>query len=316
MGGIPIHVTAWDVEPDAFRAFVEEYRAEVQRWESLLSVHRTESWISRLNRAEGASMEVDPAVSVLLRDAVAWSAETKGAFDPTVGPLVSLWKRAAARGSVPTPEEIAAARRVVGAEKVDFRRGPDDGARVSLPAGGALDLGGVAKGWFADRGIRTMRARGFRRGLIELGGDLFAFDDRNLPVSFRIGVRDPERTDRMLGVLHFAGGGVVTSGDYERGYEVAGRRYAHVIDPRTGVPVEGIRSVTLMAESGARADALATGVMVLGEREGLALVESLPGVEAILVVADATAPGGRRLIASSGLADRFEAAPPVKDGGP
>ena len=138
----------------------------------------------------------------------------------------------------------------------------------------------------SDVGVELMRAHGHRRGLVELGGDLRAFDDRSTPQPFVIGVRDPDRPGTLAGTLRIDGGAVVTSGDYERGYTIAGRRYSHVVDPRTGRPSETVRSVTLVAPTGVRADALATAVLVMGERDGSAFVDRTAGVEAILVVVD------------------------------
>lgn len=306
MGGIPIRVRAWDADPDAFARAVEAFRAEVERQESILSVHRAGSTLSKLNRAGGAPVPVPGDTVRLLRLAVACAAETNGAFDPTVGPVLDVWKEAARSGVEPSGERLAAALAAVGTRRIHVDGDERAGGTVRLDPPTTLDLGGIAKGWFADLGLDRLRAAGIRRGLVELGGDLSAYDDRPHPEPFRIGVRDPDDSEGTLGTLRLDRGAVVTSGDYERGYDVGGRRHNHIVDPRSGRPVTGLRAVTLWAPDGARADALATAVMVLGEREGWAFVRRTPGIEAILVVADPAAPRGVRIRVTPGLRDRFD----------
>ena len=309
MGGVPIHVTAWDVGESHFKELVEAYRLEVQRLESLMSTYRENSLLSLANRANGSAVHLDEHTATVLAEALRLARLTGGAFDPTVGPLVQLWKEAGETGRPPGPAELARALQRVGYVRARLSR-PGPGQRtLHLEPGTALDLGGVAKGYFADVGVRWLRQNGLRRAIVELGGDLVAFDDRPAEGGrerFRIGVRHPFVKGDFLGVLHVDGGAIVTSGDYERGFEIAGRRYNHIIDPRSGQPSTGVHSVTLTAARGVQADALATGVLVLGEEAGLALVERTPGVEAILVIDDAQAPGGWRVVTSSGIGDRFE----------
>lgn len=309
MGGIPIHLRAWDADPAAFAAAVEGFRAEIERQESILSKHRAESTLSRLHRAAGAPVPVEGDTLRLLELAAEYAAETGGTFDPTVGPVLDVWQAAARAGVEPDAAELAAARAGVGMHRVHTTGDQLAGGTVRLDPPTTLDLGAIAKGWFADLGLARLRAAGVRRGLVELGGDLSAYDDRPQPEPFRIGVRDPDRPNGLLGVLRFDGGSVVTSGDYERGYDVGDRHYNHIVDPRTGRPVAGLRAVTLQAPTGARADALATAVMVLGERDGWAFVTRTPDVEALLVVDDPAAPGGLRLRATPGLRERFTAEP-------
>lgn len=309
MGGIPVRLRAWDADPQVFGRVVEAYRAEIERQESILSVHRAGSTLSRLNRAGGTPVPVAGDTVRLLRIAAACAAETGGAFDPTVGPLLDAWKEAARTGVEPSAARLAQALAGVGIDRVHVEGDERDGGAVRLDPPTTLDLGGIAKGWFADLGLARLRDAGVRRGLVELGGDLAVYDDRPRPEPFRIGVRDPDDPGGLLGTLRVERGSVVTSGDYERGYDVGGRHYNHILDPRTGRPVAGLRAVTLWTLDGARADALATAVMVLGEREGWAFVERTAGVEAILVVDDPAAPRGARIRVTPGLRGRFEVEP-------
>ena len=316
MGGVPIHVTGWDVEEERFGELVEAYRLEVQRLEAAMSNWQENSTVSKANHANGNPVPLDGHTAAVVAASLRWAKETDGAFDPTVGPLVGLWKEAAKERKLPGAAALDRARQRVGVERVHLERATHekggDAWSLRLEPGTEIDLGGIAKGYFADVGVRWLRQNGVQRAVVELGGDLVAYDDREPPQPFRIGVRDPFYKmrefpgDGILGVLRVDGGSVVTSGDYERGADIDGHRYNHIVDPRTGTPAEGVHSVTLVAPDGTSADALATGVLVLGPVAGMALVERLPGVEAILVVDDKHAPNGWRILSSSGIGDRFE----------
>jgi thiamine biosynthesis lipoprotein len=286
MGGIPVHVRAWDVTEPELAEVVATFRAEVQRLEAEMSLYRTGSALSRLNRAEGRPVVVAPETAEVIRAALAGAAWTDGAFDATVQPILKLWKEAEKAGAPPSPEALAAACAQVGSQHVAVMAPTSAGVPVRLAPGAMLDLGGVAKGYLADLGVKLLRRHGVRRGLVELGGDLAAFDDRPTPLPFRIGIRDPDLPDRLLGTLEAAGGGIVTSGDYERGFDVGGRRYNHIVDPRSGQPVRGVRSATVIAATGTAADIAATGVVVLGPDRGLALIRRLRGFEALIVASE------------------------------
>ncbi len=303
MGGIPVHVTAYQADRGDFLEAVESFREKVQALEAQLSVYRDNSLLSRA--ARGEAVELTPEALAVINDALRFSQETGGGFDPTVGPLVSLWKQAEKRGAPPGKDELLEALNLTGINRVHLEK-QNNRTVLSLDPGTRLDLGGIAKGYFADLGTRMLMSAGVRRGLVELGGDLVAFDRSEDPAPFQIGVRHPRDQHKLLGKLKLQGGGVVTSGDYQRYVEIAGKRYSHIIDPRTGMPAGELCAVTLTADTGARADALATAVVVLGPEEGLKLVERLPGVEALLVIE--LPAGGLRVLKSSGVGDRFDPA--------
>jgi thiamine biosynthesis lipoprotein len=300
MGGIPVRVTAYQADRQAFSKTVEAFREKVQVLEAQISVYRDNSLLSRAGRGE--AVELPPEVLAVIQNALDLSKETGGTFDPTVGPLVALWKQGAKRGTPPGAEEIQATLKLTGTGHVHLKK-VEGKTVLSLDPGCRLDLGGIAKGYLADLGARMLEEAGVRRGLVELGGDLVVFDRSENPAPFRIGVRHPRDKQRLLGTLRVHGGGVVTSGDYERYVQIAGKRYGHILDPQTGVPAAEICAVTLTAGTGSHADALATAVIVLGAKKGLELVERLPGVEALIIVE--TPSGSLRILHSSGIGDRF-----------
>jgi thiamine biosynthesis lipoprotein len=301
MGGLPVHVTAWDVEARRFERAVADCRRRIQTIEAAMSVYRDNSLVSRANRGE--KVELDEATAAVVRIGLAVARRTGGAFDPTVGPLVQLWQAAGQQQQLPTTDEIEAACDLVGWDRVLVSL--DEPPRLRLEAGARIDLGGVAKGLAADAGLEVLQAHGIRRALVELGGDLALFDRSDDPRPFTIGVRHPLDGDRLLGRLQVADGGVVTSGSAERFVEIGGARYGHIVDPRTGYPVEGVLSATVIAPTSAEADAVATALMVLGPEAALDFVASDPAIEAVLVVDDPSLPEGFRVEVSAGAAGRF-----------
>jgi len=243
---------------------------------------------------------------------------TGGAFDPTVGPLLTLWRKAQEDNRLPTPEQVEAARRKVGMEKVEILAGllqrrqgdaaqglpsgmpptPEDLQKdvytVGIRAGMELDLGGIAKGYIAGRMARRMQVHGAIAGLVAAAGDVYAFGRRppslvppGRDARWGVVVQDPRYPDelgRAYTAIHLEDQAVDTSGHYYRGYEIAGKTYSHIIDPRTGRPVDTrLASATVVARDPAFSDGLATAMAVLGVEKGLALVESLDGVECLLL---------------------------------
>jgi thiamine biosynthesis lipoprotein len=271
---------------------------EVQsRVESLMSYHREDSELSKINRYAGAgAVPVSAWTFEVLQQAVHFSRLSEGAFDVTVGPLVDLWRRAGETNVPPSPEALAEARRKVGFEKLIL----DEKTRTVrfAVAGMRVDLGGIAKGYAVDKSVEALQKHGALGGLVDLGGNIRCFgrppggQDR-----WRIGLQDPNvapdefGSTRPLLILALAEGSVATSGDYRRFTTVQGERQSHVLDTRTGQGARALASDTVIAADATRADALSTAVNVLGPEAGLALIERIPGAEAILIRAgERTAP--------------------------
>jgi thiamine biosynthesis lipoprotein len=215
---------------------------------------------------------------------------TRGLFDPTIGPVSRLWEFW--EGASPPPgDSIGAALTSVGLEAYWSR--PDRPGIV-------FDLGGIAKGYAVDLGAETLRRLGFESAIINAGGDLSLIGKRVDGEPWRIAIRHPRLSDGFIGYLDLEDVSVATSGDYERCFVYNGRRYHHILDPRTGMPGYASTGVTVVGPGSCLSDALATGLFLLGPREGLAVVERHEGVDAVFVGA-----GGDSLHVSSGLAARF-----------
>lgn len=268
----------------AERAFSAAFDA-IDRVDRLMSHYKPDSDVSRLNRAAGRPVAVAPETAACLRSAVDWWRRTDGAFDPACGALVDLWGFGAGGGAgrVPADAEIAQARAAGGAGEIVFDA-DGDRIRVRLPPGAQVTLAGIAKGYAADLAAQACRdAAGIRRGVVDVGGTLVLIGAAGAGAPDRIAIRHPRDPARAAGFLRVFDAAVATSGDAERFFEADGRRYAHILDPRTGRPVPWEGSVTVVAPRGADADALSTALYVLGPEKGTALADALDGVAALFL---------------------------------
>ncbi len=289
------------VHRDEARAYtaLRDAFSEMERIEGVMSAHREDSELSRLNR-EGYPGPVAVSLELfeIVRKGIQWSRKTQGAFDVSVGPLLKLWPLYRAEKILPTGDAVAEALQAVGWEKVLLDSGGQT-IRFRVP-GMALDLGGIAKGYVIDRAVEELREAGIRSALVNAGGDLYAMGRKPDGAAWRVGVQHPRRRGELIAVLEAHEVAVVTSGDYERYFLKDGRRYSHIVDPRTGFTARGTASVTVVGPNATDADALATGVLVLGPEEGLRLVETLPGFEAA-ILSEAAEGGGLKFTPSSGF---------------
>jgi thiamine biosynthesis lipoprotein len=273
---------------------------EMERLERLLSRSIAGSDIDLVNRQAGQQpVPVSLETLALLGEALRYARLSGGAFDPTVAPLLDRWGFLGQQYRLPSPPEIEAALRLVDYNLVGLDTGR--GTVFLANAGMAVDLGGIAKGYIVDRGMEVLKEAGVRNAFINAGGDIGLIGSRPNGTPWRIGIKHPRLDQKYAGILSLSGSlAVVTSGDYERVFEHEGRRYHHILDPETGYPAASLASVTVVAPTATEADALSTTLFVIGPERGMALVESLPHVEAVLITP------GMELLVSSGLADKFE----------
>jgi thiamine biosynthesis lipoprotein len=274
--------------------------ARLEELEDILSANREGTDLDRVNRGSGLeSVAVRYELIELLEKALYYAEMSGGAFDPTVGPLVKLWGIGTDAPRIPSDEEIAEALALVGRRDVEINEA--QGTVFLRRKGMALDLGAIAKGYAADEVVRLLAQKGIKMGLIDLGGNIFAYGERRKGQPWRIGVQDPgEQRGAYLGVLELSDKSVVTSGVYERYFEEGGRRYHHILSTVTGRPAEtGLLSVTIAADSSTDADALSTAAFVLGWEKGRRLIEAVPGAGGIFVFEDL------RVRITPGIKDQF-----------
>lgn len=272
---------------------------EMEQLERRFSRNLAGSEISNLNRLAGKGpVAVDPDTLDLLEKAIYFSELCGGAFDPTIAPLLDRWGFSEGNYRIPEDAEIKALLPLVDYTRVIIDRSRQ---QASLAVEGiSLDPGGIAKGFIVDRGVSRLRRAGISHGFIDAGGDIGIAGPKPDGKPWRIGIRHPRQEGNMLAVIPLSSGAIATSGDYERMFEQEGQRYHHILDPDTGYPANRLISATVTASTATEADALSTALFVLGPERGLELVESLPGVEAILVTPRL------EIIISSGLQGKVE----------
>jgi len=209
------------------------------------------------------------------------SRASQGAFDVTVGPVVRLWRRARRQHKLPKPEQLEDARRRVGWTLVELD--PKRQAVRLVQPGMRLDLGGIAKGYAADAALAVLAQHGITRALVDAGGDISLGSAPPSEPGWRIGVARLEADGPPGQYVLLAHAAVATSGDTRQYVQIDGRRYSHIVDPRTGIGLGDHSSVTVIAPDGMTADALASAVSVLGPEKGLALIDGTPGAAALIV---------------------------------
>jgi len=281
--GTYMAITVYAADEEAGRSAIADAFARVEEVEAAASTYREESEVSRLNRAAGqGDVPIGRHLAAVLERAAAVSAETEGAFDVTVGPLVALWRRTWKKG-----KEAADAEREAVQALVDYRavRLAADGSSARLlKPGMSIALGGIAKGYAVDQAVAALRERGIQAALVDAGGDIHALSRPPERPAWLIGVRDPNRPGEILPrPLGLHDQAVATSGDYEQFGLVGGHRYSHILDPRRGRPIEGMTSVTVVAPDAMTADAYATAASVLGPEAAVAFAEKRPGVEILIL---------------------------------
>ncbi|MDR2476811.1 MAG: FAD:protein FMN transferase [Treponema sp.] len=249
-----------------------------------------DSSLAMINRNAGiAPVKAGSDLLEVLEQAVQYARLSGGAYDPTVGPLVNLWGIGTETERIPGEAEIQAALALVNWQDLVINK--EEKTAFLRRKGMALDLGAIAKGYAADEAARLAKKGKARRGIVDLGGNIFALGGRGSgkkAAPWRIGVQDPQgKRGEYIGVLLAADKSIVTSGVYERYFESGGRRYHHILSTKDGWPVNnGLLSVTIMADRSIDADALSTAVFALGYAEGRALIDSTAGVEAVFVFED------------------------------
>lgn len=278
--GVPWTITLYAPSGPAGHAALAAAFAEVERLEGILSDYDPASELSRLSAASpmSAAVAVGPDLWRVLERAAAFRDTSDGAFDPTIGPLTTLWRQARKTGRMPRPEKLAAARAAVGPAAIELVA---ERRAVRLPQPGSrLDLGGIGMGYAADRVLDLLRARGIEAALVDASGDVVAAGHPPGTRGWRVAVVGLARTGGAPPMIDLTDAAVTTSGDAYQAVEIDGVRYSHVIDPRTGLGVTGPSAVTVIAADGTTADALATAASVLGPRDGADVVSRFPGTAA------------------------------------
>ena len=281
---------------EAEEAFNDVFK-EVNRLDYLMSNYKEESELSEINKnAASGPTTCDNELAYVIEQSLQYSDITDGAFDITIGPLMKKWGFFKEQGRVPNKEELKSVLEsvsfkniVIGEEvKKSLFRDPSILKTISFKHSGTqIDLGGIGKGYAVDMAIRVLKGNGINSALINFAGNIYAYGTPPGKDSWVIGLQHPRKSEGLLGSFEIRDKAVSTSGDYEKFFTIDGERYSHIIDPGTGSPVKGIVCVTIVTDNATRADALSTGVFVLGLDKGMDLIEKLSDVEGIIIYEDA-----------------------------
>ncbi len=266
-------------------AQAKKFEAAAEAWthafEAKYSRFQPTSLVSRINDAAGKDwVQVDPETDTLLAMCDTLHFMTRGILDPSALPLIRIWNWKADPPVVPTPDAIAAARRLVGWTKVKREPG-----RVFLPEKGmALDFGGFGKEYAVDIVSLIAKDHGIVDSLVDFGHDLRAAGAPPGRPAWHIGLEDPQSPGKTSGSVALSGKSIASSGDYLRSFTLSGKRYGHIIDPRTGWPVaNGCTQATVIADTCLQAGMLSTSAFIAGVEAGLEMIRSVPGAEGIIL---------------------------------
>lgn len=262
---------------------IDEGVAEIQRIERLLTTFDENSQTNLINRHAGIKpIKVEAEVFGLIQRANRISALTQGAFDISYGSLDKrFWNFDTTMTSLPDPKIAKAS-----VKKINYRNIllDTEGGTVYLKNDGMrIGFGGIGKGYAADMAKKILQSKGVTSGIVNASGDLITWGTQPNGAAWTVGVADPNRRDDTFSMLEVSDMAVATSGNYEKYALINGKRYSHTIDPRTGFPVSGIKSVTILCPYAELADALATPVMVMGAKAGLAFINQMPHIGCIII---------------------------------
>jgi len=281
---VQIDVCYAPVQKDNVAAAYQAAWQRIEEIEQKISTFRSDSEVSVINHSFQHPVSVSEETRALIAQSLQYSQLTRGAFDISVGPLVSLWHKAGEAGRLPTPDDVKTAQAAVGRARIQIH---DNGQLELLHPQSRIDLAAIADGYAADEVARVLRAKGFAQFLIDAGGDLYAGGRNCSGEPWKIGVRDPQHKEKIIGMVEVIDQGVATSGVYEQKEQAQGQQWSHIINPLTGYPEKNIISATVIAATGAEADALATAFCVLPPQEGIALAdESSSPVAAYIITTD------------------------------
>ena len=266
------------------KAILEAY-SEVKRLDDIFSNYKNNSVLSRVNSFAGdGRISVPPEFIELTSRAIFFSGLTDGAFDITVGKAIEIWSVGEQKNLMPNRDEIQKAQDCIGFGKIKLYP-MEKQIELESPCL-SLDFGGIGKGYALDRAVRILRSYGIKRGIVNFGGNIYAMQPPPGEDGWDVGIRHPRDEDEVLTLLKVEDVAVSTSGDYERYFEVNGRRFSHIIDPRDGLPAESVPSVTVIAKDATDADALSTAFSVMKRDKAIRFIEGLKDVGVMIVRED------------------------------
>ncbi|WP_040192450.1 FAD:protein FMN transferase [Clostridium culturomicium] len=266
---------------------IDKAIARLSELEDILSINKTGTELDLVNDMSGIEpVKVSKDTLTVVKEGLKYSKLSNGTMDITVGPLVKLWGIGTEWAAVPTQEDIETAKSLINYEDVVI---DEANSTIYLKKPGMkIDLGAIAKGYAADEVAKLLKDNSVKSAIVNLGGNIFVLGNKVDGSDWKVGVQNPENDgDSTIGYVTVTDKSVVTSGIYERYFEEDGKKYHHILSPETGFPYENeILGVSILSDLSIDGDSLSTTLFALGVEEGLKLIESLEGVDAIFVTKD------------------------------
>jgi FAD:protein FMN transferase len=267
---------------------IDDAVKEIQRIEKLLTTFNEESQTNQINKYAGIKpVKIDAEVLELIERCVKLSELTQGAFDITYGSIdKSLWNFDQSMTSLPDAETAKTMVRLINYRNIIINK--EESSVFLKEEGMRIGFGGIGKGYAAEKAKDLLKNNGIKAGIVNAAGDLSTWGMQPNGKAWTIGIADPEKSEHPFSALDITNMAIATSGNYEKFVMINGKKYSHTIDPKTGLPVTGIKSVSIISPNAELADALATPVTVMGIKAGLNLINQLPLVSCIIIDDDNT----------------------------
>jgi thiamine biosynthesis lipoprotein len=279
---------------------IDEAMKRLSDIDDKMSVFKENSDVSMINKKAGISThQVGADTYFVIKKAVEYSKLSEGTFDPTIRPLVSLWRIGSNNPRIPSKNEITENLKLVNYE--DIILSEEDNSIGLKYAKQAIDVGGIAKGYAADEVKKIFNNYKIKSALIDLGGNIFALGKKPDSTLWRVGIQNPfNNRGEYVGLISVENKSIVTSGNYERYFMKNGKTYHHIIDPKTGYPSESeVISATIISNYSIDGDGLSTGVYIMGLEKSIKIIEALKGVDAIFITRN------KEIYTTSGITDEF-----------
>jgi len=270
----------------------------IRNVENLMSSYKYDSEIALVNKNAGKSyVKVSPETYKLIKKSIEFSIMTDGVFDISIAPIVDLWGFSQQERHIPSENELKKTLSLVGYKHISLNE--KNNSVYLQKEGMKIDLGAIAVGYAVDKAINALKENGINKALINAGGEIYALGSPKKNKTWKIGIQHPRQKGDLLGSIDIKDNAISTSGDYENYFEENGKRYCHILNPKTGMPVDKIMSVTVIADKTTDADALSTALMLINPNEAIKLVEHLDNVECIIVTG--TSKEDMKILLSKGL---------------
>ncbi len=280
--GSRFQITLVDKDSISAERNIDQAIAEITRIENLISEWRPETQISQVNQNAGIKpVKVDKEVFDLTKKGLYFSKLTDGAFDISIVAMDKIWKFDDSMDELPSEQAIKESVRNVGYQNIIL---DSTNSTIFLKNPGMkIGFGSIGKGYAADKTRDLMKSMGVKAGIIDASGDISTWGNQPDGKPWAIGINNPFNDHKMAAILYFKENAVTTSGSYEKYAEIHGKRYSHIMNPKTGYPSTGLTSVTITGPNATMANGFSTSVMVLGEKDGLKLLKPFPEYHYLLI---------------------------------